>query len=476
MKGNAGVGTVTCLAVAFALALTGCKGKATGETHGLSPVEAANIATDAYVYGYPLITMDLTRRVFTNVEKPGNGRAPMGQFSLQRTYPVVSDHTIPAPSTDTLYVVGWLDVSREPWILSIPDLGDRYYLISILDAWTNVFAAPGTRTIRHRMRNFAISGPNWFGRLSARITEYKSPTNMVWIIGRIYCTGTPKDYAVVHSLQDQFFATPLSSFPRRGRHAPSPNRVDPHIDMKTAVRDQVTAMDANSYFAYMARLMQNNSPAPHDGPLLARMAKIGIVAGQPFDVGKLDPAVALAVNVAPGMGIHKILEQIKAKWPEHGWIFSTNTGKYGTEYLRRATVAATTLGASLAEDVVYLTSKLTDQGLELMGRNHNVLHFNKGQMPPVHAFWSLTMYDSQYFFVPNSLKRYTLSSRDKLVTNADGSVDVLLQADSPGKAKEGNWLPAPKDRFILMLRMYWPTGTPPSILDGTWHPPTVQTR
>lgn len=157
----------------------------------------------------------------------------------------------------------------------------------------------------------------------------------------------------------------------------------------------------------------------------------------------------------------------------NGWMFSTKMGVYGTDYLGRAVTTAFGLGANRPQDAIYPTSEVDANGKPYDGSNKYVMHFDKGQMPPALGFWSLTMYNGQYFFVDNPLNRYTLSSRTKFVTNADGSVDMYLQSDSPGKAKEANWLSAPKGKFILMLRLYWPRETPPSLIDGTWKIPPV---
>jgi hypothetical protein len=150
------------------------------------------------------------------------------------------------------------------------------------------------------------------------------------------------------------------------------------------------------------------------------------------------------------------------------------TGVYGSDYLQRALITAIGLGANRPQDAVYPTSQVDEEGKPYDGANKYVMHFNKGELPPVNGFWSLTMYNGEYFFVANSLNRYTLSERNKLKANADGSVDLYLQADNPGPGKESNWLPAPKGKFILMLRLYWPKQNPPSILDGTWKPPAVK--
>jgi hypothetical protein len=438
--------------------------------------EALSIATDAYVYGYPLVTMDMTRKQMTNVAVPDVGHAPMGQLVRMRTYPAVDYHAVTAPNADTLYTTSWFDVSHEPWILSIPDMGNRYYLLPMLDGWTEVFQVPGTRTTGGKSQKYAITGPGWSGQLPDGVTEYKSPTGLVWLLGRIYCTGTPDDYKAVHALQDKFELVPLSAYGKP--YMPVPGEVDASLDMKKAVRDQVDAMGTEEYFTYLARLMKTNPAAPEDAPMIAKMAKIGLVPGQDFDASKLGAFDKEATKAVPKAAQLKIMEYLKAAGtPINGWMFSTKTGIYGTDYIQRALITAIGLGANRPQDAVYPTAMkdADDKDLDAESKKY-VIHFDKGQMPPAKAFWSITMYDATYFFVPNPINRYTLSSRDKFVSNKDGSVDLYLQPESPGKAKEPNWLPSPKAKFIPMMRLYFPNETPPSILDGTWKPPAIKTQ
>jgi hypothetical protein len=461
------------LACAAILGASGCNSTPKETTTGLSAAEATSIATDAYVYGYPLVTIEMTRRVGTNVEKPVGAHAPMGQLANLRAYPNASFKDVTAPNADTLYSSAFLDLSKEPYVLSIPDEHGRYFLMPMLNGWTTVFQVPGTRTTGTKAQKYLISGPGWTGTVPDDMTQYKSETNMVWIIGRTYCSGTPADYAAVHALQDQYKLVPLSAYGKP--YTPPLGKVDPSIDMKTPVRDQVNNMDVNTYFNTLTTLMKDNPPTPDDAPIVARMAKIGLVPGQPFETSKLDPAVVTTLQAVPKDTLGKIMANLKnIGTMENGWTFSTKMGIYGTDYLNRATVTAIGLGANRPQDAVYPTSEVGADGKPYDGAaNKYVVHIDKGQMPPANGFWSLTMYNDQYFFVDNPLNRYNLSSRTKFVTNADGSVDMYLQADSPGKAKEANWLPAPKGRFILMLRLYWPKDTPPSILDGTWKLPAV---
>jgi uncharacterized protein (TIGR03000 family) len=440
---------------------------------GLTEAEAFQLGTEAYVYGYPLVTMEMTRRVMTNTATPKDNHAPMGQFYNVRTYPDASFRDVTAPNADTLYSVAWLDLSKEPYVLSLPDEADRYYLMPMLDAWTNVFQVPGTRTTGTKAQTYAITGPNWKGAIPEGVTEYKSPTNMVWIVGRTYCTGTPDDYKAVHAIQDKYKLVPLSAYGTD--YTPPAGRVDPSIDMKTPVREQVNRMDAGAYFKLLAALMKDNPPAAADGPMVAKMAKIGLVPGQDFDVGKLGPAAAKGLQGVPKAGVEKITAHFKAAGSDvNGWVFPTKAGVYGTEYLQRALITAFGLGCNRPQDAVYPTSEVDADGKPYSGANKYVIHFPKGQTPPVNAFWSITMYNGEYFFVANPLNKYTVSPRNDLKYNADGSLDVYIQNESPGKDNEANWLPAPKDKFILMLRMYWPKETDPSIIDGTWKPPAVK--
>ena len=430
------------------------------------------LATDAYIYGYPLVTMEVTRRVITNVPSVQGTRGPMGQFIKLQQYPDASFRDVTAPNADTLYTTAWIDVGKEPWVLSIPDMKDRYFLVPMLDGWTNVFQVPGKRTTGTGAQTYAITGPGWKGSLPPGVKEYKSPTSMVWILGRIYCTGTPEDYAAVHALQDQFTLVPLSSYGKP--FTPPAGTVDPSIDMKTAVREQVNRMDPVSYFTLLAQLMKANPPAAADAPELAKLAKIGLVAGKDFDASKLD---ADFVKRIPQVAFDRIMLQFKVGKSIkniNGWMFDSEAGVYGMDYLNRAFITAIGLGANRVQDAVYPTSLKDAEGKAYDGANKYVVHFPKGQLPPVRGFWSITMYDANYFFVANPINRYSISARQSLKANPDGSIDLYIQNQSPGADKESNWLPAPKDKFILMLRMYWPSEKSPSITNGSWKPPAVK--
>ncbi len=430
------------------------------------------LATDAFIYGYPLVTMEMTRRVLTNVAEPAGTKAPMGQLIKMRHYPDASFRDVTAPNADTLYTTSFLEVGKEPWVLSVPDMKGRYFLLPLLDGWTNVFQVPGTRTTGTGPQTYAITGPNWKGTLPDGVKEYKSPTNIVWLLGRIYCDGTPADYEAVHKLQDEFKLVPLSAYGKS--YSPPAGKVDPAIDLKTPVRDQVNRMNAVEYFTLLCELMKTNPPSPADAAQLERFASIGIVPGQDFDASKFKADFSRRV---PDVGFDRIMLQFKINKEikkENGWAFTTKTGVYGTDYLMRALVTAIGLGANRPQDALYPVSKKDTDDLRYSGADKYVMHFPKGQLPPVEAFWSVTMYDPAMFFVDNPLNRYSISPRQDLKQNVDGSTDLYIQHESPGSDKESNWLPAPAGDFVLMLRMYWPNEADPTILNGSWTIPAAR--
>ena len=431
--------------------------------------EDFRIASEAYVYGYPLVTMEMTRRVITNVAEVEGTHGPMGQIIKLRAYPDASFRDVTAPNADTLYTAAFFDPGDEPWVLSVPDMKGRYFLLPFLDGWTNVFAVPGSRTTGTGAQTFLISGPGWSGTIPAGMTELKSPTAIVWLLGRIYCTGTPEDYSAVHALQDAFKLQPLSTWGKD--YAPPAGKADPAIDMKTAVRDQVNRLSTVEFFTLLADLMKRNPPAPADAPALERFKAIGLIPGQSFDKEALASRWDARL---PQLSYDRIMLHAMSLKRENGWLFTTKTGLYETDYLQRAFVTEVGLGANRPEDAVYPMSQRASLLEAYDGAHSYTLRFAKGELPPVKGFWSLTMYDEHMFFVANPINRYSMSLRTNPKFEPDGSLVIYIQNENPGADRQANWLPAPKGKFHLMLRLYWPDENQPSILDGSWVIPAVK--
>ena len=445
----------------------------------LSPAEARQIAEDAYIYGYSLITTEVTRVQMSNVASPEAAlRAPMGQFSNVPRYPPADYRGVSAPNADTLYSLAWLDLS-EPQVFSHPDMGDRFYLFEIVDLWMrDLEGSPSKRTAGGAAANYLITGPDWKGDVPAGMKHIPMDTRYMVILGRTYANGTDEDYAIVNKLQAQYRITPLSAWGKPFTPVAPPANPNPGFSMTDKPQTVILGLGTAGYFDMMARLMGGVAPpAPADAPILADMAKIGIVPGQPFDLKKLDPTVQAALSDIPRTALNKI-EANKDSLGKivNGWVVTKGLGSYGTNYLKRAVVAAFGWPANQEKDAVYPYTEVDSDGKKLTGAANYTLTFLKGETPPVNAFWSITMYmiDQGWWFVPNKLNKFTVSLRNDLKYNADGSLTLHFQNASPGPDKEANWLPAPTGEFIPMLRMYWPDENAPSILDGSWTIPAVK--
>jgi hypothetical protein len=399
--------------------------------------------------------------------------APINQFGHIKAFPDATFTDVVSPNADTLYSSAWLDLAREPLVLSVPDTHGRYYLMPMLDAWTNVFASPGKRTTGTEKGSFAITGPHWAGSLPVGLKKIKSPTDMVWIIGRTQA-NCKADFPAVHALQAQYKMTPLSQWGKR-YVPPTDVPTDPNVDMNTPPVEKVASMDAMTFFGRLALLMKNNSPAVADAPMVAKLAGMGIIPGKPFDLNKKGRDAAKAIVEGLEDGKKRVVEfgrnpgnaTMRNEW----MITLRDIGVYGTNYDARAGIARVGLGANIPQDAVYPLARVDCDGNPLNGANKYVIHFEKGQTPPVNAFWSVTMYNEKQAFVANPIDRYAIGDRDELKFNPDGSLDLYLQHDSPGKNKEPNWLPAAVGSFNVMMRMYWPKE---AVLNGAWAPPPIK--
>jgi hypothetical protein len=439
-------------------------------TDSISEHDAHAIAVDAYIYFYPLVTMDITRLQSTNIE-PGKelGKGPMNMFVNVPAYPPADLKVVVRVNFDTLYSLAWLDLTQEAQIVSAPDTAGRYYLLPMLDMWSDVFASPGWRTTGTGIDSFLVTPPGWTGTVPEGRTQIPAPTSYVWIIGRTRTDG-PADYAAVRKIQAGYTVTPLSG---RGKPpAPVLAKIDPTVDMKTPPKTQADSMPAAQFFTYAAELLKLHPPHVTDQPIVAQLKRIGIEPGKSFDFDALDPGVKKALASAP----EDAQQVMKWKVPTlarvaNGWSMNTDTmGVYGNYYLKRAILAQLGLGANLPEDAIYPLNLADDTGKPLDGSHKYTIHFDKGATPPVNAFWSITLYDDEGFQVANVLDRFALSSWMPFETNADGSLDLHIQNESPGKDKEVNWLPAPKGTFNLCMRLYSPTS---DALTGKWNPSPV---
>lgn len=462
----------------------------------MSEEELRSTAIDAYVYAYPMVLMELARRKATAVQSPLDGKAPMNQFGHKASFPDPRAAETPWPSADALYSSLWFDVSRAPLVVNLPATGDRYSVLTALDMWSDVFASRGARTNGKGAQSFVIVGPGWQGTTPAGMDVIRSPTSTGWLIGWTQAAG-PQDYAAVNQIQAGMTARPLSTPAPSARTDRSRGAVSPYpqtgpgvgtapigSDLRTTVQpalpdgtpaEQAAGMDAATFFTVFFDVLRNNPPHANDTPMLDRMRRIGLDDRRPFSYGSLSPSVQQALAQAQPLAGRRIADGVsRLGTPLNGWnTVRSGIGTYGTDYARRAAIAYAGLGAPTPEDVLYPVTVSDAKGRQLDSREDYVLHFDKGQLPPVNAFWSLHVYNGQHGFAGNPANRYVLRSTDGLKYNADGSLDIYVQRRDPGESKRSNWLapPAADEPFVLSMRLYWPRMT---ALDGQWAPPPVR--
>lgn len=459
--------SIVLISVVFAIATACNANPSKKEAHLSSEIPAdtiPSIAGKAYIFGLPLVIMDLTKQEMLK-------QVPVNNFKHMRAFPDADFRAVVRPNADTYYSTAQLDLANEPLVLSVPNTQGRYYLLPMLDAYTNVFSSLGARTTGTEAKNFLITGPAWKGTAPQQMEQIAAPTNMAWIIGRTQVNSQQDGESVVYKIQEGFTLTPLSAW---GANIPTPPAaVSAKVPKGENINNIVAKMPIDEFFNQMNRLMLDNPPAAADKEALADFAKIGVSPGATFNLDNFNFITRYKLKKIPEVVFSKLDPKKISAQRVNGWKTSTGKpiGSYGTDYLTRAFIALYGLGANLPADAVYPSCESDEAGMPLTGTNSYVIHFEKGQLPPVKAFWSITLYDKDGFFIHNPIKRYAIGDRDNLSFNSDGSLDILIQTESPGKDKENNWLPASKENFNLTLRMYWPTE---DVLNGKWTPPSVK--
>ncbi len=380
-----------------------------------------------------------------------------------RAFPTAGFRAVVRPNFDTLYSSAWLDLTSGPVKLTAPDTADRFYMLPCIDMWTDVFANPGKRTTGTAAGEWVIVGPGYRGALPAGSAVIAAPTPYVWIIGRTQTNGVA-DYPAVHAIQDGYAITPLGT---ETEHV-----IDPDYDVKTEPLNIVNGMAALAFFGYAAKLLSTIPPHSTDFSQLARIALLGIEPGKPFDTNRFSAEDRVEIEFGKADALAEMVASVPTLGTSvNGWtVMADDIGVYGNSYFKRAVVTLVGLGANPPEDAIYPLLNVDADGDSITGDHDYVIHFDADELPPAHAFWSITMYDAQGFQVANELDRFAIGDRDPLTYNSDGSLDVYVQHANPGPERESNWLPAPRGPLGVTMRLYAPKA---DVLNGTWHPPLV---
>jgi hypothetical protein len=455
---------------AFVVLVTACNtGTKTG-AQNLSPDEAKALAKEAWLFGMPLVMFEKQIEYSTHVTQQEETRAPINQFVHYRKFVDASNRSIVGFNVDNLYSLAWIDLKDEPLVLAVPAMGDRYWMMQIVDAWNGVPAAPGSRTLSGDDPHvFLIAGPDWKGTVPEGMELLRSPTNLGGIGGRTYCSGDD-DYAAVNRIQDQYKLIPLSAW---GKPYASPKiPLKDGADGKTLVNEQLMALNAKQFFSNLNRLLATNPPYAEDDPTLEKIRMLGIALGMPFSTEGLSDDVVAALEEGVAQGKAALAAEMKNLGKmANNWGLTYDMGRYGTKYAYRAAWTFVGIGGNVIEDAFYPLAMNDIDGKQLSSEHNYTLTFEEGVWPPAAAFWSLTMYDLEGYLVDNPLNRYAVGDRSNMKPNADGSLTIYIQPESPGADKEANWLPAPKSgAFKIALRLYAPRE---KVIDGSWIPPGI---
>jgi hypothetical protein len=436
--------------------------------------EPADIATLAYIWGFPLVTMERQFNFVTSPNvPPGIGRGPANMMSDGSCATELADANftdVVTPNSDTLYCLIQFDLTKEPGVIVVPPIEDRYYSFEFLDAYTNDFIYLGTRATGSSGGTYLLAGPDWKGQVPEGMIKIWSPTNLVWLLTRTLVKG-PADVANVVAIQDQFDVRPLSVF--QGKPGTQPTTVQANASQAIPIGPQPALIAPTGIKIYdeIGQAMIGNPLNPPDPALVDKLESIGIGPGMTPSTQAND-----TIKAALQTGISEGQKMIDTKVANigtnvNGWLINTYAGIYGSDYLNRAAVAQLGLGAHVPQEALYPATFTDSQGQPLSGANNYTIHFDPGQTPPVDAFWSVSMYNNKSLFVDNPINRYSINSYNEVKNNTDGSLDLYIQNQSPGPDKESNWLPAPADSFNMVMRLYLPQS---QALNGTWTPPGVE--
>ncbi|MBM0124213.1 DUF1254 domain-containing protein [Pimelobacter simplex] len=435
------------------------------------------LGLEAYRYGLPLVTTDATFRAQTSVDVPNDrGFGPVNRFNPVRSFITPEDRSVVAPNLDTLYSIAWLDLRDEPQVVRVPKVKDRYFVVPLMSPYTENFANLGS-VEQTPPGDYAIVGPDdAHAPLPKHVTRVVSPYDRVWIIERIYADNDDlKDQAKVHRIQDATTVTPLSRYPR-------PAKVTTPRDPDSTAAP-VRLPSGMGFYDRLGDLLAAFPPPAADAPALEELGQIGVGAGRhPSTDATLDADTRAGMEAAIAAGQATVLQDAMARYgqgfAQHNGYLITPTGTYGTDHRLRSVVTQVGLGALRPEQAMYPLALLDRTGQPLTGAKRYVVHVPAGQLPPLTdtGFWSLTLYDNDGFVVANEIDRYAINDRTDLHHNADGSIDLYVQATRPTDPDRArNWLPTPAGGFRLLWRMYGTQAAAiPGILDGTgWRVPAI---
>jgi hypothetical protein len=462
--------TFLCAAFAAMLALT------TARAADITPAETKAIAEEGFIYSLPIVMNYGVMYEYAVDKNSSQYKAPFNKLYNMRRVATPEDTAIVTPNSDTPYSLGFMDLRAEPIVISVPAIDkSRYYSVQLCDGNTFNYGYIGTRATGTEAGQYMVVGPNWKGETPPGIKKvFNSTTEFSIVIFRTQLFNPP-DMPNVTKIQEGYKVQPLSAFLKQPAPSAAPAINFPKIDKELA---------KTGFFDYLAFQLQFAPAGPEEKAIRGKLARLGVEAGKPFDFKALSPEQKAAVVEGMKAGEAKVTQAVSNAGKDvNGWRVTDPDGDrafFNGDWLKRAAAAMAGIYGNDSAEATYPLTKTLPDGEPLDGSKHNyTLTFPAGQLPPVNAFWSVTMYDGKsQLLIKNPINRYLINSPmlPNMKKNADGSLILYIQKDSPGKDKESNWLPAPNDLIYLVMRLYWPKETPPSILppgEGTWKPPGI---
>ena len=443
---------------------------ASARAEDIAPTEARVIAKEAYIYGFPMVdNYRIQHAYFVDRQNP-EFKAPWNEIRSLARLTTPEDKAVQTPNSDTPYSTLGLNLRAEPIVLTVPPVEkERYFSVQLIDAYTHNFAYIGSRTTGNEGGSYLIAGPTWRGGEPKGVKKViASETEFVFAVYRTQLFN-PGDLDNVKKVQAGYKAEPLSAF--LGKPAP---QAAPAIDFIKALTPETQKTSAE-FFNILNFTLQFAPTHPSEKDLMMRFAKIGVGAGKTFDANSLSPQTRTAIE--QGMAdawqeLAALQKRLDAKEVTLGDMFGTRE-YLKNNYLYRMAAAVNGIYGNSKQEAMYPVYSIDAEGQKLDGSKRYALRFAPDQMPPVNAFWSLTMYElPASLLVANPLNRYLLNSSmlPQFNRDTDGGLTLLIQNESPGKDKQANWLPAPKGPFVMFMRLYWPKE---EALDGTWKSPPL---
>ncbi|WP_438858747.1 DUF1254 domain-containing protein [Achromobacter spanius] len=442
----------------------------------ISPSETRAIAEEGYIYGLPLVMNYAIMYEYAVDKNSSQYKAPFNQIRSLHHVANYKDTAVISPNSDTPYSMMFMDVRSEPIVLSVPAVTKpRYYTVQLIDGNTYNFGYIGSRSTGDEAGDYMIAGPHWKGAIPPGVRKvFRSGTELPFAVFRTQLFN-PADMPNVIAIQSGYKAQPLSAYLKQPAPPAAPAIDFPKINTDLAKAD---------FFTYLGFALQYGPAEPDEVAIRAKLALLGIGPDKKFSFEKLSAEQKSAVAQGIRDGHAKVENAIKGLGTKvNGWNIVGAGGDsafYHGDWLKRAAVAQAGIYANDAEEATYPLTTTLPNGEPLDSSKHNyTITFDAGQLPPVNAFWSVTMYDGKtQLLIENSIDRYLINSPmlSSMTKNADGSLTLYLQKASPGADKENNWLPAPNDLMYLVMRLYWPKTDSPSILPpgkGTWSPPQI---